>query len=155
MIDNLIHYFEQHITLDEIEKRFIKENVPIKTIQKNSLLLAEGEISKEFYFILKGSVRLYYNTNSEEKTAFFYFENMFVSSYESFTKQIPSKHNLQTLEESTIAIITFDVAYKLLELFPKFDFLARVMMEEELIVCQEIISSFIKLLFLNFIFLRD
>ena len=33
----------------------------------------------------------------------------------------------------------------MLELFPKFDFLARVMMEEELIVCQDIISSFITL----------
>ena len=68
---------------------------------------------------------------------------MFVSSYESFTKQIPSKHNLQTIEESIIAIISFEIAYKLLELFPKFDFLARIMMEEELIVCQEIISSFV------------
>ena len=69
MIDNLIYYFEQHINLDEIEKRFIKENIPINAIKKNHLLLAEGETSKEFYFVLKGSVRLYYNTDSEEKTA--------------------------------------------------------------------------------------
>jgi CRP-like cAMP-binding protein len=131
--------------LNENERSFLKENIPIKTINKNQLLLSEGEISRAFYFIIDGSIRLYYNVGLEEKTAFFYFENMFVSSYESFTKQTPSKHNLQTIEKSTIAVIEIDTAYKLLELFPKFDFLARVMMEEELIVCQEIISSFITL----------
>lgn len=143
MIDNLIKHFEQHVDLEDAEIEFIKDNIPVKKIKKNQLLLAKGETSKEFYFILKGSVRLFYMTDFEEKTAFFYFENMFVSSYESFTKQVPSKHYLQTIEDSVIAIISFEVAHKLLELFSKFDFLARVMMEEELIVCQEIISSFI------------
>lgn len=145
MIDGLIKYFEQHILLDEKEKSFIKVNIPVKTVAKNHLLLSEGETSKDFYFIIKGSIRLFYKTDLEEKTAFFYFENMFVSSYESFTKQTPSKHSLQTIENSTIAVISFETAYKLLKLYPKFDFLARVMMEEELIVCQEIISSFITL----------
>ncbi len=143
MINNLIDYFEQHISLDEVEKQFIRENIPVKAIKKNHLLLKEGETSTEFYFIIKGAIRLFYKINLEEKTAFFYFENKFVSSYESFTKQTPTKHNLQTIEDSTIALISFETAYKLLELFPKFDFLARMMMEEELIVCQEIIASFV------------
>lgn len=145
MIDGLIQYFEQHISLDEKEKKYIVDTIPIRTVGKNQVLLAKGEVSNEFYFILEGSVRLFYEMELEEKTAFFYFENMFVSSYESFTKQIPSKHCLQAIEQSTIAVISSEVAYQILELFPKFDFLARVMMEEELIVCQEIISSFITL----------
>lgn len=143
MINGLLHHFEQHIHLEEEEKKYIVENIPVRSFKKNHVLLATGETSKEFYFILKGAVRLYYKSEIEEKTAFFYFENMFVSSYESFTKQVPSKHYLETIEESFIAIISFETAYKLLELFPKFDFLARIMMEEELIVYQEIISSFV------------
>jgi len=143
MIDRLIKYLGRYVSLDEIEKRFLEENVPVRTFDKNHLLLSEGEISREFYFVLKGSIRLFYKTELEEKTAFFYFENMFVSSYESFTKQTPSKHNLQLIEASTVAIISVDLASDLLNLSPKFDFLARVIMEEELIVYQEIISSFI------------
>jgi CRP-like cAMP-binding protein len=143
VIENLIKYFEQYINLDANEKFFLEENIPVKTVKKNHLLLAKGETSKEFFFIINGAVRLFYNSDLEEKTAFFYFENMFVSSYESFTKQIPSKHNLQAIEESVIAVVSFDIAYKLIELFPKFEFLVRVMMEEELIVCQDIISSFV------------
>lgn len=145
MIENLIKYFEQHIKLNETEQDFIKENIPIVSCKKNQLLLSEGEISTEFYFILSGGIRLYYNVGIEEKTAFFYFENMFVSSYESFTKKTPSNHNLQAIENTTVAVVSFEMAYKLLELFPKFEFLARIMMEEELVVYQDIVSSFITL----------
>ena len=145
MIDSLIRYFEQHVTFDEAEKDFIRANVPLREVSKDETLLSEGEVSTEFYFIINGCIRLYYITDIEEKTAFFYTERMFVSSYESFTKQTPSKHYLQAIEPTTVAVISFDVAYRLVDQFPKFEFLARVMMEEELIVYQEIISSFVTL----------
>jgi len=145
MIEGLIKYFEKYVFLDKTEIDFIRENILVKEVDKNCLLLSEGEVSKEFYFVLNGCIRLFYKSNFEEKTAFFYFENAFVSSYESFTKQIPAKHNLQSTERSTLAVISFEVAYKLIDLFPKFEFLARMMMEEELIVYQDIISSFITL----------
>lgn len=145
MISSLIIFLEQYTKLTTEEKEFLKEHIPVKTLNKGHMLLAEGEVSNAFYFILEGAVRLFYTTGIEEKTAFFYFENMFVSSYESFTKQTPSKHNVQTIEPSKVAVISFNIAYDLLERFPKFEFLARIIMEEELIVCQEIISSFVTL----------
>ncbi len=145
MIEALFTFFEKYTALTEEEKNYVKEHIPIRQIEKDKILLSEGEVSNEFYFILKGSVRLFYKTDIEEKTAYFYFENMFVSSYESFTKQTPSKHYLQAIENTYVAVISHEIAYKILELFPKFEFLARVMMEEELIVYQEIIASFITL----------
>lgn len=145
MITELIKYFEKHISLDTEEKGFLVEHIKIKKAKKNDLLLVEGQVSKAFYFILKGSVRLFYQKDASERTAFFYTEHMFVSSYESFTKQTPSKHNLQVIEDSVLAVIGYETALKLLEQFPKFEFLARVIMEEELIVYQDIISSFITL----------
>ena len=145
MIKGLIQFFEQHVELNEEETQYLIDWIPVQEIGKNTLLLAAGEISKSFYFILNGSVRMYYDVDGVEKTAFFYFENSFVSSYESFTRQVPAKHNLQTLENTTVAVISSEVAMQLVDRFPKFEFLARIMMEEELIVYQEIISSFITL----------
>lgn len=145
MITSLITYLEQYTSLTTEEKDYLNENIPVISLNKGHDLLSEGEVSTAFYFILEGGVRLFYRSGIEEKTAFFYFENMFVSSYESFTKQTPSKHNVQCIEPSQVAVISFEIAYKLLERFPKFEFLARIIMEEELIVCQEIISSFVTL----------
>lgn len=145
MIDALIKYLSKHTIFSEEEQSFVKANIPVRTLKKNEPLLKEGEVSSAFYFIIKGCVRLYYAMDIEEKTAFFYTENMFVSSYESFTRQTPAKHGLQCIEETQVAVITAEVAQKILQLHPKFEFLARIMMEEELIVYQNVISSFITL----------
>lgn len=145
MMDTLINYFERHIELNTLEKEFLCENIPVRNVNRNEIILSEGNVSKEFFFVIEGCVRLFYLNDTVEKTAFFYFENSFVSSYESFTKQLPAKHNLQCIEDSKVAVITFETAYKLIDSFPKFEFLARIMMEEELIVYQEIISSFVML----------
>ncbi len=145
MIDLLIEYFEKHVVLDQNEIDFLVESVPVRKVEKNEFLLSEGDVSTEFYFVLEGCIRLFYTNDIEEKTAFFYLENSFVSSYSSFIKQLPAAHNLQSIEESTIAVVSVDAAYKLVEKYPKFEFLARVMMEEELIVYQEIISTFVQL----------
>ena len=145
MIEQLIQYFDQQTTLNDAEKKFLNNHIPIKTVKKGEIILKTGEVSSSFYFIIQGCIRLFYEVGLEEKTAFFYTENEFVSSYESFTKQVPSKHSLSALEDSTLAVISQETAYALLESFPKFEFLARLAMEQELIVYQEVISTFITL----------
>ena len=142
-INELLNFLNRYTKLSEGEIQFVKEHTPIRQVEKNHVLLKEGKISKEFYFIVKGCVRLYYLSNGEEKTAYFYTENMFVSSYESFTRQIPAKHNLVTLEDTSLVVFSVDSVPKFLGFSPKFEFLARVIMEEELSTYQKIISSFI------------
>ncbi|MCR9152480.1 MAG: Crp/Fnr family transcriptional regulator [Croceimicrobium sp.] len=143
MVDRLINYFEKYSALNQEERFFLQEHIEVRKLQKNDFLLREGEVSEEFYFIVKGSVRLFYLKDIEEKTAFFYTEETFVSSYESFTKGLAAKHNLQCMEECELLVISQSLAQKLLDRFPKFELLARIMMESELIIYQEIISSFV------------
>jgi CRP-like cAMP-binding protein len=112
-------------------------------VAKNEFLLKAGEVSKEFYFLSEGCVRLFYYSNGEEKTGYFYTENSFVSSYESYTKQVPAKHNLQAIENCKLVVVTLEAAMQLLAFSPKFDALARTLMEEELIIYQEMIANFI------------
>ena len=142
-INELLKFLSRYTELSEEEIQFVKENTPIRKVEKNHVLLQEGKISREFYFIVEGCVRLYYLSNGEEKTAYFYTENMFVSSYESFTRQIPAKHNLVTLEDTSLAVFSVDSVPEFLGFSKKFEFLARVIMEEELSTYQKIISSFI------------
>lgn len=141
----LIEYFERYTHLSADERSFLQSQIPVRTIAKDEHLLNTGDISNAFYFIITGCVRLYYWVNTEEKTAFFYLENQFVSAYESFTKQTPSKHSLQAIEPTRLAVISHEMAHDLLNRFPKFEFLARIMMEEELIVYQDIIATFVTL----------
>ncbi|MEL6823575.1 MAG: Crp/Fnr family transcriptional regulator [Calditrichota bacterium] len=141
----MINFLQQYTTLTASEITFLEEKIPVKTFSKGDILLHQGSICRNVYFIQKGIVRLYYQADHEEKTAFFYQENEFVSSFESFVKQKPADHFLQCVEATTVNIISAENYQAILENFPNFEFLARAVMEEELIVMQNIISSFFTL----------
>lgn len=141
----LIDYFNRQISLEDKEITFLRAHIPLQMIPKGAFLLEEGQVSDAFFFLIKGCIRMFYLVDGTEKTTFFYTENEFVSSYESFTKALPSKHYFQALESSTVAMISKEVAFDLLRLSPKFEFLARAAMEFELSVYQKMIASFITL----------
>ena len=143
MPESLLTFFDRHLPLSEPERALVRELVPVRKVAAQALLLQEGEVSTEFYFIISGSIRLFYQVDGEEKTAFFYLKEMFVSAYESFTKQKPARHSLQAIEETEVAVISQETAMALLAASTTFEGLARVMMEEELIVYQDMIASFI------------
>ncbi|MEL6670580.1 MAG: Crp/Fnr family transcriptional regulator [Bacteroidota bacterium] len=142
-MEALIQYFSQSLALNRAEKEALRTLVPVRQVPKGAYLLREGEISHEFFFILKGCIRLFYRLDPEEKTAFFYTENQFVSAYESYTRQLPSRHSFQALEDTEVAVISRELASDLLARFPRFEWLARLAMEQELIVYQEVISTFV------------
>ncbi len=142
-MDSLISLFSEYLDLNQDEVNFIEKNTEIKNYPKNHLLLSEGEKSDAFYFVMKGCLRLFYLAGIDQKNAYFYTENMFVSSFLSFTKQIPAKHNIATIEESTLIKFDLNSVDKFMQFSPKFGILAKIMMEEELGTYQQIISSFV------------
>ncbi len=80
---------------------FKRLEVPAKII-----LLNEGEISKNVFFIEKGCIRVWFNNNGKDVTFQFFFENDRVSSTESFKKNIPSIVTIETIESSVLWVIS-------------------------------------------------
>jgi CRP-like cAMP-binding protein len=100
-------------------------------------------VSKTSYFNLDGCVRLYYIVDGEEKTAFFYTENQFITSMRSFTKNEPANHYLECIENCKLALIPQEVEKKLLRAIPKLETFSRIILEQELANYQEMISNFV------------
>jgi len=140
---SLTEYLSTRIALDETEQNAVSELLETKEFKRSHYLLKEGEVSNAFFFLQKGCIRLFYNVDGDEKSAFFYTEGQFVSSYESFIKQSPCNHYLQCVEDCEVVVIGFEAAEALLKLSPKFDALARIMMEEELALYQRIVASYV------------
>lgn len=145
MENPLITYFSKYMELTAEESNYLLENVPIIDFSNNAFLLKEGEISTSFFFVIKGIIRMYYLVDGIEKTTFFYTENDFVSSYESFTKRLPSTHYLQTLQSTQVAIFKAEKVFEIIQRFPRFEALSRIIMEQELSIYQKMIASFVTL----------
>jgi CRP-like cAMP-binding protein len=91
------------MTLTEELTQAIIENVLVKEFAKGTILLREGDISRECYFVLKGCVRCYYLKDGEEKTTEFYTEGDVVIPI-FYGKPDPSPFFLECVEPVTSAV---------------------------------------------------
>jgi CRP-like cAMP-binding protein len=145
VVHQFITYLHQFVELNGEDEKLLHRVLSVRHFKKGEHLLAEGEVSTSFYFNLAGFVRLYYVKDTVEKTAYFYPENTFISAYESFVQQTPSKLNLQVTEDTSLIELTVKTSAELLSHSPKFETLARIAMEDELIAHQKIIASLLTL----------
>ncbi|MFD2519503.1 Crp/Fnr family transcriptional regulator [Emticicia soli] len=130
MQDQLIAYFSAIMPLTAEEIAGIRESMCIRTFKKGTVLLKEGQIAKECYFVLKGCVRQYYVVEGEEKTSNFFTENQWVVSVNSFMNKTPANHYFDCTEETTLVIGTEQKENDLYSQFPKFEKLARIALEK-------------------------
>ncbi len=71
-------------------------------VPENTIILHEGDISKNVYFIRKGCLRMWFNKDGKDVTFQFFFENQAVASIESFWNKTPSMVNLEAIESSVL-----------------------------------------------------
>lgn len=141
MQDQLIAYFSAIMPLSAEEIAGIRESMCIQTFKKGTILLKEGQVSKECYFILKGCVRQYYVVEGEEKTSNFFTENQWVVSVNSFMNKTPANHYFDCTEETTLVVGTEQKENDLYSRFPKFEKLARIALEKGFGEQQEIVAT--------------
>lgn len=142
-MDRLIENIKLYASLNEQERALLLDAVDKKVYAKNELIFSAGKVSNEIYFVTKGCVRLFYNVDGVDKTAFFYTEGQFICAGESYTFNIPAIENYQAVEETEIYVFTKSKIDVLLKQAPKFEVIARIATENELITCQKVIASFV------------
>jgi CRP-like cAMP-binding protein len=85
----------------KFEPLFKRKEIPARTI-----LLREGEVSKNGFYIEQGCLRLWFNNHGKDITFQFFFEGEGVSSVESFRKNLPSLFTIESIEPSVIQAIS-------------------------------------------------
>lgn len=128
------------LTQEEIQA--IVETMTVKQYKKGTVLLKEGQISTEAYFVLEGCVRQYYLVDGDEKTNNFFTEEQWVVSMNSFGQNVPSKHFLDCCMDSTLVVGNREKEEGLYKRFPKFETVSRKVLEKVFAEQQEIMSSY-------------
>ncbi len=141
-MENIIFDFiSKYITLTEEEKKeFILINT-FKSFKKGTILLKEGQLSDECYFILEGCLRIYYFLDGEEITSAFYTELEGVNPQCVVDKK-PSNYYIACVEDCILSIGTPEMEAIMFERFPKFEILFRKLSEELLVKSQVSFDDF-------------
>jgi CRP-like cAMP-binding protein len=92
----------------------IQENFKSFTIPKGRVLVDLGQVSPSLYFIEKGVMRTYYLRGSEDITSLLVSDGDVVCIAESFFLQKLSREVLETLEDTTVYSISYEVYRRLI-----------------------------------------
>ncbi|WP_236262749.1 Crp/Fnr family transcriptional regulator [Aggregatimonas sangjinii] len=120
----------KHIDLDGSEKIYLEGLVAVKTYQKNELLLDQGQVCKNLFFVEEGSLRAYHlNREGKEATIMFAIEDWWISDMYCFANQKPAMVSLEALEASKVVALSFDVFGLLVQRLPKFERFFRILFQ--------------------------
>jgi CRP-like cAMP-binding protein len=115
---NIHKVISTYIEISDEEWARYSSMLCVKEIKKKSIILSEGSICREVFFINKGLLRIFFvDNNGEEKTFHFALEKTFATDYKSFLKEIPSNYSIQAMEDTQVLVMSLDMilgGYKML-----------------------------------------
>jgi CRP-like cAMP-binding protein len=143
MKSKFINHFSKISPLSAEEVKGIEEGMSIKTFKKGTVLLKEGQVSVDTYFILEGCIREYVMVDGEEKTTNFFTEEQWVISLNNFGPKSPASNNLVCVEDSTVSVGNEKQAQEMFKQFPRFETISRAVMETFLTEQKKLLTSFL------------
>ncbi|UTN03168.1 Crp/Fnr family transcriptional regulator [Flavobacterium bizetiae] len=124
---------KKYIDLSETEFAKLSSFYHIEEIQKNQMLLSEGEVCDFEGYILEGCFKIFYNEdNIKEHILYFAVEDWWVLDIGSFVSGTPSKLNIQALEDCKVIMINKEQKEKLYKAMPQTERLFRLMNQKAL-----------------------
>lgn len=131
------------LPLSHSEWQLFTEVFVHRIVPKKHLLTGVGSTAREAYFLNTGAARLYFIKDGEEICANFIFEGGFITSFESFLMQSPSRQAVETLEECELLVLNKAKLEALIKAHPKFNMFSKAIAEQAFIMLQRRASSFI------------
>ena len=121
MFSSLASYLIEKGGLTNDELSLVEEVAIPKKIRKRQFLLQEGDVSHYISFVVKGCFRLYsIGKNGEEYSMRFAIENYWTSDFDSFNSGLPSRYNIDALEDGELLMLKKDKFDSLIETIPNF-----------------------------------
>ena len=120
-----------HEELDMLESIL----VPMK-FQKGEVILPEGEVCKNIYWIAKGLVRQFYFKNGKELTEYMATENNICMCIESLFKEEPTRLQIMAIEPTVLYALPKDALEQASIKSVNIQMLYRKILEESLILSQ-------------------
>jgi CRP-like cAMP-binding protein len=143
MSNKFVEHFSRISPLSTEEADAIADGMVVRECKKGTVLLREGQLSVDTYFILKGCIREYILIDGEEKTTNFFTEEQWVISMSNFNAQSPSAHYLVCIEDTDVAVGNEQSAQAMFKKFPRFETISRAVMEVFFSEQKKILTSFL------------
>ncbi|PAM93975.1 cyclic nucleotide-binding protein [Flavobacterium sp. IR1] len=127
----LIEHIQKFVTLEPAEIEILDSTLHVSKLKKKALVLQEGQVCNDMYFVVKGCLRQYIiNAKGSEQTLQFAIENWWMTDYLSYHNHIPSHFYIQAVENCEVIIIEKSSLELLLIQIPKLERYFRIVAQK-------------------------
>ena len=137
-----IKYLNQIVPLKPPAMDAINGITFFRSLARNTFLLHNGEICKEFHFMETGLARVFYYKDGKEVTAWFSSENQIISAIDSLFTGLPSMYNIEILEDSKIWSLQYQKLDPVFEQYPEVERLGRLLVTHNYLLLDERMKLF-------------
>lgn len=130
--EHLISFLSGFPSLQEDIVVQLAEMIPVIAPAKGTVLLEEGQVPEECYFVLRGLVRQYQYIDGTERTTEFYTESNGTVSSEHYSDQTPSTFYLECMEDCLLIAGNLEIDESHYEEFPELIEITKKMLESDL-----------------------
>lgn len=119
-LQNISNYLSEVLEIPKEAVATCGDLYTLKKVAKNELLLSEGEICMDTFFVEKGLLRMYsLDRNGKEHIIQFAPENWLISDRSSLNFNQKSKYYIEAIEDSEVFLLSKDFFTNMVEKFPQ------------------------------------
>lgn len=141
MENEILKYLSKYTVITKEIEYAITESMIIKSFKKGTVLLKEGGISTECYFILNGCIRSYFLKDGDEETIEFYTTEQAVTPA-SYGTSTPSDYYLECLEDTVVSVGNPELEKETFQKYPQLESLSRIIAEVVIAQQQQSFTNF-------------
>lgn len=142
----LFNHIKRFTTLNKDQEQLLLSKLKYRKVSRKDFLLKEYEVCSNYYFVTKGCLRFYRNTeNGFEQVLQFAIPGWWLSDFQSFETQKPSEYFIQAVQNTEMLILHRSDYQELFTEVPVLNTYFRLMMQKaytaslkkmELILCE-------------------
>jgi CRP-like cAMP-binding protein len=132
--EKIISIFRSQVRLsDDSINSLLKKWSHSVQLKRNDFLVSKGQVETNLYYVMSGSMRIFYPVKDEEIVAGFAYDNNLICSYPSFIRQQPSDYAIQALTTTKLKFIKRSDFYSLFTNYHDVESAWRMLEEEALV----------------------
>jgi CRP-like cAMP-binding protein len=104
-MEEFVAFIKKIIWIDELDLQLVLSRCTERQVVKGKLILQKGQIANQYFFIVSGGVRFFYEANDRENTTWVTFKNEFFTEISSLNPQKPTRFNIEAIEDTALVVI--------------------------------------------------
>jgi CRP-like cAMP-binding protein len=118
--DALVNSLQKTGNFSQHQVQQILQQCTVSSLDKNEVLLKEGQVCQSVYFILQGSFYQYKQHDGDERIVDLHIEHEWMLHHSSFIGQKPADATIKCYAAGTVAELTVHSVHNLIEISPAF-----------------------------------